>query len=485
MRSALTSSPHYKWWVFVPVGTGIVTIVADLGTINVALPTIADYFGADLLTAQWIVVGYALTISALLMPMGRLSDIIGLKQVYVGGFLIFVVAAVLASISNSMLTLILARVLMGCGTAMTQGTSMAIVAGAFPSSQRGTAMGGLIGMVGVGAILGPPVGGFLVSALGWRWVFYVEVPPAVLSVVAALIILEGRRFRRGTGRPDFDWLGAALSIGAMVSFMMALTSGPRVGWSSPLIIGAAVSAAVLLGVFLWWELRSPAPMLDLRLFKRRMFSTGVLAASFSFMAPVPSFFLMPFYLQGVLGYKASQVGLIILPNAIAMMVMAALSGHLSDRYGRRAFMVGGQLIMAAGAFILGNLTVGAHLGMAMAGMFFIRCGSGIFESPNASSVLSGVDRERYGVGSAFLNLARNSANVTSVAMATAIITGTMAAMGHPPSLGAITESGVADEVLSAFTAGLRKAFLVLGFLVLAGAAVVLLKGGTPTGGEQD
>ena len=134
-----------------PVGTGIVTIVADLGTINVALPTIADYFGADLLTAQWIVVGYALTISALLMPMGRLSDIIGLKQVYVGGFLIFVVAAVLASISNSMLTLILARVLMGCGTAMTQGTSMAIVAGAFPSSQRGTAMGGLIGMVGVGS----------------------------------------------------------------------------------------------------------------------------------------------------------------------------------------------------------------------------------------------------------------------------------------------------------------------------------------------
>ena len=480
MRSAITRNPKYKWWIFAAIGVGVTTMVADLGAVSVALPTISDHFDADLPTAQWVMVGYALALSALLMPMGRLSDIVGLKQVYVAGLLIFAVAAVLAFISSSILALILARVLMGVGAAMAQGTSMAILARAFPSSERGTAMGGLVGMVGLGAIIGPPLAGLLVSTLDWRWVFFAEIPAAFLAVAVTLVVLDGRHFRRDSSqRPDFDWLGAALSVGALVSFMLALTNGPRIGWSSPLIGVAVVAAAALLSTFVWWELRSPTPMLDLRLFRRRLFTIGIVSAFLSFVAAVPSFFLMPFYLQVVMGLRPSEIGLIILPNAMAMTVLGVLSGLLSDRYGRRVFMVGGQLMTASGCFILAGLTVNSHLGIAVAGMFLIRCGSGTFESPNASSVLSTIEQERYGVVSGFLNLIRNGSNVISVAMVTAIITGTMAAMGYVPSLAAVTESGVSEGLLMAFTTGLRRAFLVLGLVVLCGTVVLFVEGWLP------
>ena len=157
---------------------GIVAAVADLSVVNVALPTISDDFDADLLTVQWFPVGYAPSISALLMPMGRLSDIVGLKKVYLGGFLVFVVAAVVATTASSMLFLILSRVLMGAGSAMIQSTSIAVLAAVFPAHERGKAMGGMVAMVGMGAAIGPPLGGILISALGWRWVFVAEVPEA-------------------------------------------------------------------------------------------------------------------------------------------------------------------------------------------------------------------------------------------------------------------------------------------------------------------
>ena len=162
MRRALVQSPNYKWWVFGAVGLGTFTSVVDHGSLNVALPTIAEHFDTDLPTVQWVVAGYALTISALLLPMGRLSDIIGRKQVYLSGFVIFVIGAALAATSNHIMTLILSRVLQGCGAAMIQGTGMAITTSAFSREERGKALGSHLSVVGTGSIAGPALGGLLV-----------------------------------------------------------------------------------------------------------------------------------------------------------------------------------------------------------------------------------------------------------------------------------------------------------------------------------
>ena len=446
------------------------------GSVIVALPTIAEHFRTDLPTAQWIVIGEILTIVALLLPMGRLSDIIGRRQIYIAGLIIFVLGAALAGFSTNMTTLILSRVLQGCGAAMTQGTGMAMIISAFPNSERGKALGLNMSVVGSGGVAGPALGGFLVGTLGWRWVFFISVPVGLLAVAAALFILDSRRFLQDRRQHGFDWPGAALQAGMLVAFVMTMASGPRIGWTSPPIIASGLSFVILLSAFIWWELRTPVPLLDLRLFKLKLFTLGVSAGFIAFLGMSSIRFLMPFYLQAVLGYSPFQIGLIMVPNALCMIIMGPISGFLSDRYGWRKFNVGGLLLSAAGLFLLSRVTETSPLGLAMAGMILQSSGMGMFNSPNHSSVLSAVEQNRYGVVSSLLNLVRNSANITSIALAIAVVTAVMASMGHPPSLGAVSDA-TNTGVFQAFTSGLRTTYLVMGSLLLVGVLASVFKGG--------
>ena len=238
VHSNITRSANYKWWAFLAIEIGTFTSVMDQGSVIVALPTIADHFETDLPTAQWVMVVYALTISALLLPMGRLSDLVGRKQVYISGFAVFVLGAVLAGLSTDVKILIAARLIQGVGSAMTQGTGLAIVTSAFPGSERGKVMGLYLSVVGMGSIAGSPLGGFLVDALSWRWVFYTTVGTATVATLAPLMILDGRRIAEDGLRSRFDWPGAALSTGTLLAFLMAMTNGPRVGWTSPYVVVA-------------------------------------------------------------------------------------------------------------------------------------------------------------------------------------------------------------------------------------------------------
>lgn len=453
---------------------GLFTSVADHGSIIVALPTISEHFGTDLPTTQWVVIGYALTISALLLPMGRLADIVGRKQVYLAGFVVFVIGAALAGLSASMLLLIVSRVVMGVGSAMTQGASMAIILSAFPQSQRGKALGLQMSVVGTGGVAGPAVGGFIVSALDWRAVFFTTALLGVASIAVAYIVLDGARAVRDR-RSAFDWPGAALSTSVLVTFLAAMSNGSKLGWSSPPIIVALLGIVIVLGVFVWWELRTPTPMLDVRLFGRRLFSLGVVASFISFIGISSVRFLMPFYLQAVLGYSPRQIGLIVVPSALTMMLTGPLGGRLSDRYGWTMFNVGGLMLSAAGLLVLSRITEQTSVGLIVAAMVIQSSGSGIFQAPNNSAILSTVEQSRYGVVSGFLNLVRNSANVTGIALATAVVTAIMALQGFSPSLAVVSDSGDTG-ILTAFTAGLRTAYLAFGVLVLVGAVLSLLKG---------
>ncbi len=474
MRAALLQSSGYKWWAFAAVGIGLFTSVVDYGTVAVALPTIADHFNADFPTVQWIMVGYNLTICALLLPMGRLSDIIGRKQVYITGLVLFVIGSALSALSTDIMVLILSRVLMGCGAAMAEGTGMAMMVSAFSSNERGKALGSYMSVVGLGAISGPAIGGLLVSVWDWRSVFFFNIPLGVLAVAASLVILDNRRIlgedqRRGR----FDWPGATLSATALITLLLAATNGPRIGWGAPIIIAGGAAFLVFLGAFVWWELRTPAPMLDLRLFKRRLFSMGISAGFISFLGLSAIRYLIPFYLQTVLDYSPGKIGLILAPNAIAMIVIGPLAGRLSDRYGWRILNVGGLLISAAGMFLLVRVTETSSLDLVLAGMLLQSCGLGFFNSPNSSSILSTVERHRYGVVTALLNLMRNSAQVMGIAVATAIVTATMASMGYAASLDAVSDAP------GAFTTGFRIVCLAMASLTLLGVVISIAKGGRP------
>ena len=322
MRSAITQSPNYKWWAFSAVAVGGFTSALDQLSVTVALPTIAEHFSSDLPTAQWMVVGYGLTVSVMLLPMGRLGDIVGRKQVYLAGFLIFVLCAALAGSSQNIAILIMSRVIQGCGAAMIQSTGRAMIIPIFSSEERGKVLGAQMSVTGAGAIAGPALGGLLVSTLGWQWVFFINVPAGILALVAVFLLVKQSHSPEGSPRSQFDWLGSALSIGTLVAFLLAITNGYRIGWLSPPILAGALIFLVLLALFVWWELRTTAPMLDLRLFRLRSFSLGTTAAYLSFLGIFPIFFLMPFYFQNVRGYSPGEVGLIMVPSFLGMIVMA-------------------------------------------------------------------------------------------------------------------------------------------------------------------
>ena len=342
--------------MFAAVGLGSFTGVMTFGTVNVALPTIAGYFETDLPTVQWVVIAQTLTVSALLLPMGRLSDMVGRKQVYIAGLLLLMGASVFAASSQSVLMLVMSRVVQGMGAAMTQGTGMAMITSVFPANERGKGIGTHMSVIGAGGMVGPVIGGLLVSALGWRWVFLVNLPLASIALLGALLLMDSKLFFRERRGARFDWQGAALSTAALVTFLMLMTNGYRLGWTSPIIVSAAALFAALLAGFVWWELRASAPMLDMSLFRRRVFSMGVLASFVSFLSVASVRFIMPFYLQGALRYAPRQVGLIMLPTAITMTIMGPIAGRLSDRYGYRAFNVAGLLMASAGIFTISRVS---------------------------------------------------------------------------------------------------------------------------------
>ena len=489
MRSTIFRSANYKYWAFGAIAIGTFGSVVDYGSVIIALPSVAAHYRTDLPTVQWVVIGFALTVSALLLPMGRLSDLVGRRRVYIIGTLVFSLAAALAGLSSNLTTLISARIIQGLGAAMTQGTGMAMIISVFPQSERGKAIGMTMTVVGVGAIAGPVLGGLLVDALGWRSVFFINVPLGLLGIVACLVALEESRPAPETrgSKTNFDWLGAALSIGALITLLLAIANGHKSGWGSPPIVVALLSFFVLLSAFVWWEQRAANPLLDLRLFKRRAFSFGVSAAFLTFLGSSAVLFLMPFYLQNVLGYSPRMAGAIVAPSALCMALIGPLSGWLSDRYGWRRFTVGGLALSICGLFLLSRLTESSPVSLVIVALVFQYSGMGFFYSPNSSSVLGTVEPERYGVVSSLLNLVRNGANVTSLAVATAIVTATMGAMGFEPSLEAVRDGGSAG-VGHAFTVGLHNAFLtMMGLLLLAmavstvsGEKVKQLRPATPT-----
>ncbi len=468
--------------MFSAIALGLFVSVADHGSVAVALPSIANEFRTDLPTVQWVMIAYALTISSLLLPMGRLSDIVGRKRLYIIGFTIFLVSAVLCIASNDIVTLIGARVLMGLGASMTQATSTAILLSSFPESERGKALGFQISAVGSGAVGGPAIGGFVVDVFGWQGVFFLTVALAFVAIAVAQVVLDRKRTDGAIPGGRFDLVGALTSTAVLIVFLLAMSNGAEMGWRAPPIVAGFVVVVGLAGFFTYWEMRNRSPMLDVTLFRHKVFAIGVVASVISFMSISSVRFLMPFYLQSVLGYSPGKVGLVLVPAAFAMIIMGPLGGRLSDKYGWTAFNVGGLLFTATGLFILSRATEVSPVWLIVLGTVTQSIGTGTFNAPNNSSILSVVERSKYGVMSGFLNLVRNTANITGIAVATTIVVTVMGAQGFEPSLAAVSDSG-AEGVLGAFTSGMKTAYLVMSGLVLVGAALSVLKGGR--GGTQD
>ena len=474
MLSRVRASRSYKWWIFAAIAIGTFVSVVDNGSVLVALPEIEEHFHSTLPAVQWVVVGNALAISALILPMGRLGDIVGRKWVYIGGLAIFVAGSLLAGLALNLPWLVTAKVFQGFGSAMIQGNGMATVISSFSGAERGKALGTHMSVVGSGAIAGPAIGGLLVASFGWQSVFFINVPAGILTIVISWLVLGSGQESPEPGRASsrFDWLGAGLSAMALLAFLLVVGNGHRLGWSSPaVLLGAAATVALLAG-FVWWELRTSSPMLELRLFKRKLVAIGASAAWLSFMGMSSSRFMMPFYLQRVLEISPRDVGLLLIPPAVCMVLFGPVSGRLSDRFGWRVLTVSGLACSAMASLAIAFTLAGSTPVIFIVLMLMAQsAGMALFNSPNQSSLLSAVERTQYGVVSALTQLIRNSANVTSIAVATTVVVVTMGTYGVEPRLDAVS-----PEVADAFVSGLKWAFLLMAAMLVTGVTLAVIRG---------
>lgn len=451
---------EHRHRVFIICVTGIFITVFDTSSSIVALPTITADFGTHLPIAQWVVLANSLTIAALLVPMGRLSDLIGRKRIYVIGCCLFAGGAAVATLSPSIFSLIGARTLVGTGSAMTQGTAMAILIGNFEIHERARVLGLQMGAVGLGAIAGPAAGGLIVGTIGWRMLFAITAFTMVLIAVSAQRILRRRKRRPDTDEPGFDFAGAVLFSSLLVLGLLTLTLGPGRGWlARSTLIGAALFV-ILLGAFIAVERRHAAPMLDFGLFRNGAFALGAVGAVVAFMCISSMRFLAPFFLQGVKGFGPSSVGLLMMPAALVTAVAAPFVGRMADRFGVRLFANAGLAVALAGLLFFAGLEPDAPTWVVVVGLMVIALGMATFGAPNSTSILNAVESSAHGVAAGFVNLCRNTGNVIGVAFGTAVVTLTMGAAGYSASLSDVGRT--ADlSVFAAFTRGINVTGLVL------------------------
>lgn len=453
-----------KWYVMAAVAMSIFLATIDGSIVNITLPTLVRDLQTNFATVQWVVLAYLLTLTTLMLGIGRLADIRGKKPIYVTGFVIFTVGSVLCALSPTVYWLIGFRVLQGIGGAMTLALGAAIVTEAFPPQERGRALGMLGSVVSIGVVTGPLVGGVLIGVASWHWIFLVNLPVGIIGTVVAQRFVPAIQ---PPGGQRFDYVGAVLLLISLLSLLLGLSLVQEVGFTQALPLTLLTSGLLVLLGFIGWELRVADPMIDLRLFRHRLFSINLGTGFLTFVAIAGIFLLMPFYLQNVLGYPIQLVGPLQAVIPVMMGIMAPISGTLSDRYGVRPITVAGLAALLMGYLALTTLSATTTTLGYIVRLFPIGLGMGIFQSPNNSAVMGSVPRAQLGVVSGLLSVTRTLGQTVGIAVLGALWASRVVQHGGP-LIASATAAPTATQV-----AAMQDTFLVVVGLIAIALAVAL------------
>jgi EmrB/QacA subfamily drug resistance transporter len=469
--------PHYKWWALSTTSLGMLLATINSGTLIIALPDLERSLHTTLLQLVWVILAYMIASTVLVMTAGRLSDLFGRKRAYVGGLLVFALASLGAGFAGSGTELILWRILQGIGGAFLFANTAAIVTDAFPREQLGLAMGTNTMVAAVGLTLGPVLGGVLVS-ISWHWVFWFNVPLALIGALwAGLIVHEIAD--RDTAR-GLDLLGTVTFVIGLTGLVFGISRGGISGWNDTLVIGGLIAAAVLLPLFVLIERHGRAPMLDLSIFRNRMFAAATGAAFINGLSRFALMFVFVFYFQGPQGDDAITAGIKLTPMALGMLVSSPLAGVWADRRGSRTLSALGMLVTAVALF--GMTTLQVHSPYWQSGLWLglVGIGSGMFNSPNTAAMMGTVPVHRRGIAAGARTMLQNTGAVISIAFVLAVIT---AAVPKPILFKIFSglAKGLGPAQLDPFIHNMHTALAVLAITSLIGAFVSMLR---PTQSQQ-
>jgi len=457
----------YKWWALSCTSLGMLLATINSGTLIIALPDLERSLHTSLLELVWVILVYMIASTVLVLSAGRLSDQFGRKQAYIGGFLVFAVASLGAGFAGSGTQLILWRILQGIGGSFLFANAAAIVTDAFPREQLGLAMGTNTMVAAVGLVIGPVLGGALVD-ISWHWVFWFNVPFGLAGSLWAWLVL-----RELTGRSEdrtFDVLGTITFLVGLTGLVLGISKGGISGWNSPVVIGGLIAAAVLIPAFILIERHHPQPMLDLTIFKNRLFAAASAAAFINGLARFALMFVFVFYFQGVQGNSPILAGVKLAPMALGMLISSPLAGIWADRRGSRGLAVLGMLVGAAGLALM--TTLGRDTTYWASGwyLFIVGIGSGMFNSPNTAAMMGTVQAHRRGIAAGARVLVQNTGAVISIAFVIAVVTSAV-----PKSVLFKVFSGLANHISTArldpFIANMHTALWCLAAVSVIGAFV--------------
>src|SRR5215208_2435707 len=412
------------WLILLVLCGAIFMLLLDTTIVNVAQQKIKEGLNADLSQIQWMLDSYILAFAVLMLSFGRIGDIYGRKKMFVTGMTIFIAASGLCGISHwianlvgipGATALIISRVLQGMGGALMMPQTLSLITVAFPPQKRGAAMGVWGSVVALGAVLGPLLGGYIVTDYPGEWIFLINIPVGIVAILATLAVVPESRDPLATGK--LDWGGLLFSAAAIFALVYALIEGPKFGWTSPQTLGLLLVSAAVFTIFVWWERRVPDPMVKLELFRIRNFwVANVIGLAIPF-GLFGIFFPMTVILQGALGMTPLEAGLTMMPMSFMLMFVAPVSGRLSDRIGARWILTTGITLVAVGILLItSRVSMTTNWRTLLPALLVTGTGMGMTFAPMTAAAMSRVPPRISGSASGILNTSRNIGQLLGIAV---------------------------------------------------------------------
>ncbi|HTB71216.1 MAG TPA: MFS transporter [Solirubrobacteraceae bacterium] len=415
----MSASRRNRWTLGI-VSVALFMVVLDNLVVSVALPTIHRDLGASIQSLEWTVNAYVLAYAVLLLTGAALGDRFGRKRMFLLGLAVFTAASALAGLARSTDLLIAARAIQGTGAAIVTPLTLTLLAEAFPAERRGIAIGVWSGVSGIAVALGPLVGGAVVQSISWHWIFWINVPIGVVLAPLAARSLSESRGPNG----KLDLTGLVLASSGLLGIVFGLVRAQSLGWTSATVLVSLLAGLALLAAFVYFERRTPEPMLPMSFFAKRSFAVTNVASLTMYFGMFGSIFFLSQYMQNVLGNTPFQAGLKLLVWTGGTMIVAPLAGVFSERFGSRLFMFAG-LSLQAGALAWLNSMTSTHLAYSRMLVPFFLAGAGmaLVFAPSASAVLSSVRTDQAGQASGANNAIREVGGVLGVAVLATVFTG--------------------------------------------------------------
>lgn len=451
-----------RWLILVVLNLFTFMSTLDGSIVNIALPVISKQLDLQVAEAEWVVTAYLMMICAAILFFGKLGDIVGKIKVFKWGMIIFTVGSLLCGFSSSLTMLVGSRLLQALGASMTMANNQGIITDIFPATERGRALGLIGTFVSLGSIAGPSLGGVIVSALGWEYIFWVNIPVGLIAIVIGWRTLPADRTKLGV---KIDKAGSLLFPLFILALFSGLLLGQQIGYRDPRIIAALIIAAVVFIVFLWIETSKTEPMLQLSLFKNPLFSLSILCGFLVFVANFCFNIIAPFYTQSILNLSPSHAGLLMMLFPIVMVIVAPLSGALSDKIGSELLTFAGLIVMVIAQVGLAGLHGSSPIFLVGVWIGMLGLGSGLFQSPNNSLVMSKVPRTQLGIAGSINSLVRNIGMVVGITVATTTLFGVMS------SLAGQRVTGLVPGRPDLFLSGMHVVFMTSATICLVAAVL--------------